>query len=322
VRRAIREGLRVWLVEGEKDADALYSLGFTATTNAGGAGKWQPTYTQALAGADVVILPDNDEPGRKHATDVAARLRPVAASVRVLELPGLPPKGDVSDWIATVGTRERLERLATGAVVLGPPPRSPQARQSALVAPKPEFRLSETGNADRFVHLHGADVRFVAGQESWYVWDGRRWLRDWDREVHRRALQTVRSIDQEVSAEMDPERRGLLRKHAAKSDCERSIVNMISLARSHIDVVVLPEAFDRHSWLFNVENGTLDLRTREFRRHRRTDLLTQMAPVQFDPKAEAPQWLAFLQRIMNGSDELIGFLQRAVGYTLTGLTGE
>lgn len=101
----------VYVVEGEKDADALAALGLTATSNAGGATKWRSYYNAALAGRDVVILPDNDEAGRSHAEVVAASLRGTAASVRIIDLPGLPEKGDVSDWLAQGGTVEALREL-------------------------------------------------------------------------------------------------------------------------------------------------------------------------------------------------------------------
>ena len=80
----------VMLVEGEKDADRLRALGFVATTNPQGAGKWRPEYAETLAGKRVVILPDNDEAGRKHAGRWPAACGGKAASVKVLELPGLP----------------------------------------------------------------------------------------------------------------------------------------------------------------------------------------------------------------------------------------
>jgi hypothetical protein len=108
----------VYVAEGEKDCDNLARLGLVATTNPQGAGKWDKldpgVVAEAFRGRSVVILPDNDEPGRAHADDVARSLRGTAASVKVLSLPGLPPKGDVTDWLAAGGTREELERLAAG----------------------------------------------------------------------------------------------------------------------------------------------------------------------------------------------------------------
>lgn len=105
----------VFIVEGEKDADRLAALGLIATTNAGGAGKWRAEYSEALRRRNVVILPDNDEPGREHAQAVARALHGIASRVRVVELPGLPAKADVSDWLAAGGTAEELTRLSERA---------------------------------------------------------------------------------------------------------------------------------------------------------------------------------------------------------------
>ncbi len=100
----------VWIVEGEKDADTLAGLGFTATTNSGGAGKWRDEYSNALRGKPVVIVPDNDTPGLKHADTIARALHGVAASVRIMRLPeGVK---DVSEYAATFSdTGELAERL-------------------------------------------------------------------------------------------------------------------------------------------------------------------------------------------------------------------
>jgi 5S rRNA maturation endonuclease (ribonuclease M5) len=89
----------VVIVEGEKDVDRLASLGIVATTNPGGAGKWRAEFAEYLTGRIVVVIPDNDEPGRAHADDVARSLRGIAARVALLELPDAKPKGDVSDWL-------------------------------------------------------------------------------------------------------------------------------------------------------------------------------------------------------------------------------
>jgi hypothetical protein len=101
----------VYVVEGEKDAEKLASLGLTATTNPQGAKKWREEYTAVLEGRHVAIIPDNDTEGREHAEAVAAALSVVARSVRVVALPDLPQKGDVSDWLNAGGTVEELSRL-------------------------------------------------------------------------------------------------------------------------------------------------------------------------------------------------------------------
>jgi hypothetical protein len=137
-------GAPVWVVEGEKDADRLARLGLVATTNAQGAGKWKTldrdTVGRALGGRPVVILPDQDEPGREHALQVAAAVAGVAASVRVLELPGLPPKGDVSDWLAANRPDDpaaALRALADLAPAWSPGPAAP-GRNGHADRPVPE----------------------------------------------------------------------------------------------------------------------------------------------------------------------------------------
>lgn len=112
---AVAAGRAVYLTEGEKDADALRALGLCATTSSMGAGKWEAAYTETLCGAGVVILPDNDAPGREHAQKVAAALHGRSKRVRVVELPNLPDKGDVSDWIAAGGTKEALLAIVKAA---------------------------------------------------------------------------------------------------------------------------------------------------------------------------------------------------------------
>lgn len=105
----------VFLVEGEKCADRVTHLGLLATTSSRGATAWDKTAEHAqrvLAGRHVVLVPDNDEPGRKFARDILASLRGVVRSIRIVELPGLRDKGDVFDWALAGGTAEHLLALA------------------------------------------------------------------------------------------------------------------------------------------------------------------------------------------------------------------
>jgi KaiC/GvpD/RAD55 family RecA-like ATPase len=99
------------VVEGERDADNVSRLGMPATCNSGGAGNFKPELANYFTGKPVAIFGDNDEPGRKHAVAVAKLLQPVAASVKIVEIPGLPLKGDVSDFIAKSGTLDQINAL-------------------------------------------------------------------------------------------------------------------------------------------------------------------------------------------------------------------
>lgn len=115
----------VIVTEGEKDCDAVRSLDLsgdrsdlriTATTNSGGAGKWQSQYSGYLTGKRVLILSDNDDPGRAHAESVAKSVYPFAAGVKIINLPGLPEKGDVSDWLKTHTPQELIEEIRKAPV--------------------------------------------------------------------------------------------------------------------------------------------------------------------------------------------------------------
>jgi hypothetical protein len=125
----------IYIAEGEKDVDNLRARGCIATCNPMGAGKWRTEFAEYFRGRNVVILPDNDETGREHALDVAVNLAPVTAGaggagVRILELPGLPHKGDVSDWLAASGTPEQLDALAAAAPSFDPNTVRPKTRNA------------------------------------------------------------------------------------------------------------------------------------------------------------------------------------------------
>jgi 5S rRNA maturation endonuclease (ribonuclease M5) len=121
VKDAIAQGNTIFVVEGEGDVETLRKHGICATTNEGGAGKWRKEHTEQLAGAKkVIIIPDNDDPGRKHANQVGKSLTDAGIDVKLLELPDLDEKGDVSDWLEAGGTEAELKELIKEA-----PPWSP-----------------------------------------------------------------------------------------------------------------------------------------------------------------------------------------------------
>lgn len=182
-----------------------------------------------------------------------------------------------------------------------------------------DYNLTDLGNAERFADAHGGDVLWVERWRFWVVWDGKRWARDWTREVHRRAELTVRSIYADASKVEESERRKAIANHAKRSESATRVREMLELAKAK--TWATPEEFDRDNYLLTVANGTLDLRTGELREHRREDRITKLADVPYDPDAKAPIFERFLGRIMP-SEEVRAFLQRAAGYSATGDASE
>lgn len=179
--------------------------------------------------------------------------------------------------------------------------------------------LNDSGNADRLIEQHGDHLRFVK-QWGWLVWDGKRWARDAAGQVMEYAKKTALSIYTEAADEPDRERREDLVAHARRSLNAPRLREMVSLAQSDPRIAATPDQFDRDIWLFNCQNGTLDLQTGELRRHDPADLITHLANAAYDPDATSEVWDHFLADITCRNAELAGYLQRAVGYSLTGDT--
>lgn len=200
-------------------------------------------------------------------------------------------------------------------------PRVPK-RIPASAPETDDFAMTDLGNAERMARMHGEDIRFVKQWGRWLLWDGRRWATDDIDAIQRRAATTIRAIYTAAANEEDPDTRLALSEWAAKSEDLRRLNAMTALARTLAGIAARPGEFDQGSMLLNCPNGTLDLRSGELRAHSRGDLLTRTCPVEYDAKAEAPRWVAFLEQIMGGDASLIEFLQRACGYALSGETSE
>ena len=309
----------VVLVEGEKAADALAVLGLSVVATVTGAGSTPDVSVfNVLRGRAVALWPDHDDVGRQHMRRVAEQICDVATRVRIFDPYAGTEAEDGSDaveWLA-----ERAEIEAVGALAMIEDDAVEVESQSSPTADP--MALTDLGNAERLIAAHGNDLRYCAAWGYWLIWDGRRWIKDECRTVEHGAQETVRSILAEGSDEPDSSRRTEIAKHAIRSESAKSIGGMVRLAQVFPLVSVAPTHFDRESNLLNVENGVLNLSTSGFRQHDRRDLITKLAPVRYDTKAKASRWEEFLEEIFMKDRELIQFVQRAIGYSLTASTAE
>lgn len=177
-------------------------------------------------------------------------------------------------------------------------------------------QFSDMGNAERFIAQHGDSVLYCPESDFWFVYCGNRWALDNGTEVNRIAQATVRSIASEAGRKgLSTAEKDAIRCHALRSASKGRIAAMLEVAKWQL--AVKATRFDPDPGLINCLNGTLDLRTMTLRAHQRRDLITKITGVPFDPKAKCPTWKACLSKLLGGK-EMIDFLQRAFGYSLTG----
>jgi putative DNA primase/helicase len=179
---------------------------------------------------------------------------------------------------------------------------------------------SDLGNAQRLAALHGENLRYCHELGKWLIWNSQMWSPDKSGQIVRFAKGTVRNIYSEAA--QLPEGNATLAKHALQSEAAKRIEWLVELAKSEPAIPASIEMLDANPWLLNCLNGAIDLRSGKLLPHDRHNLCTKQVPVEFTPEAECPMWKVFLNRIMAENKQLISFLQRAVGYSLTGMTTE
>ncbi len=299
----------VFIVEGEKDADRLAGLGLIATCNAGGANTWPEALTPHFRGSTVFILPDNDSAGRSHAQRVAAALHGIAASVRIVALPDLPPGGDVSDWLDAGGDAATLLKMCRAA-----PPWRPGngADGGSALTPYCEEALTLAFSA-----RHAEDLRYCEAFGRWFEWDAGRWREDGKRRVFTHA----RRLCRETAAGILADGETAAAKIATAVASARTVAAVVNLARADVGHATAPEDWDADPWALNTPAGIVDLRSGRLLPHDRTALcskITAVAPAE----ADCPRWRRFLDEVTGGDAALQGFLARVAGYGLSGSTRE
>lgn len=324
---AARPEAPVLVVEGEKSCDAARKIvgnRYVAVTWPGGAeaidaADWRPVH-----GRRVLFHPDADAPGLKALSKFGAKHGDRLAELKYLDVAGMPDAWDLADALADGWDWDRYYTWAKPRARTNGTNAAPPTASSPPTAPAddPAINCTDLGNARRFVRKNRDVVRYCYSWERWLVWNGVIWARDESGEAARLAKDTIMTIYDEAARAPDFKLREELIKHALKSEAAGRIASMLKLAESELPIPVLQDALDRDGWLMGVPNGTLDLKTGELRASRREDFITKQAGVAYDAAAKCPTWEAFLTRILDGKDHLVTFLQRAIGYSLTGDTRE
>jgi putative DNA primase/helicase len=183
-------------------------------------------------------------------------------------------------------------------------------------------RFTDLGNARRFVARFRNQLLYCEKWTRWLVWDGRRWKEDETLEVYRLAGSLIRSLYALAKRISNEDKREAFLAHLSKSESYRSLTAMLNLARADSQFAVHPSDLDRDPWLLTVENGTFDLGLGKLRPQNQADRITKLAPIIYDPSATCPNWLHFMDMVMNQNAHLVSFLKRAFGSCLTGITSD
>jgi putative DNA primase/helicase len=211
-----------------------------------------------------------------------------------------------------------------------------------------DIQRSDAGNARRLLEAHGLDICYHAERNEWFLWDGKRWAVD---SKGRKMAGKMKAVLQELrneslaimlelttptngcGEELTAEQKNIVEaqiknakqdyKWSIRSESDRQVNGAVRQAASEAAVKVVHECdFDASPSLFNVQNGTYDLETNSLREHRREDYITKLAPVNFDPEATCDRFNAFLCEIFPENQDLIDYVQRLLGYCLSGWTTE
>jgi putative DNA primase/helicase len=185
--------------------------------------------------------------------------------------------------------------------------------------------FTDLGNLERFAEQHSGRFKYSEGK-GWYAYSNGRWAPESDGAVMVAAMNTARSIRNEPEIPLSENHRGRPPMNSQmwgrQSEGRARIEAMAALARSLPEFRAKEEDFDKSETLFNTANGTIDLETGLLRPHDRNDLLSAISPIEYHPNARCPEWMAFLERVMHGNQDMIKFLQRLAGYTMTGSISE
>lgn len=184
---------------------------------------------------------------------------------------------------------------------------------------------TDAANAIRFVDRYHAELIYVPQWAKWLTWDGRRWVDDSGVGVRQRAKRYAKSLWGELAKlapKLKRDQLGVIQTFVRNSNGRRKIEDFVALASVDERVVCSVDQLNQNPNLLNVENGTLDLLSGALRPHDPKDRITQLASVSYDPTAECRKWLDTLSLIMDGDAELIQYVQRLLGYSISGDTGE
>lgn len=188
--------------------------------------------------------------------------------------------------------------------------------------PPGRFSHTDMGNANRFAYLYGDSVRYVNAWNSWLVWNGSRWVEDDLGGIDIKCKATISAMRLEATSSPTQAMADQTYRWALNSQAVNHVTALKTLAKSEPIIMSSPDNWDKNPMLLNMKNGSYHLDLREFKPHSKDDYCSKICPVEYKPDADCPNWVRFINRIMDNDAKKISYLQRVLGYSLTGMTNE
>lgn len=184
------------------------------------------------------------------------------------------------------------------------------------------MHFTDMGNAKRMAAKYGGDIRYVIETKQWLSWTGNFWREINDLDIVALAKMIPMELHIEADQVADDKLRKEMKRHASATEGALKLQHMIELFKSEPGIAVNIDELDRNRFLFGVQNGVINLKTGKFGEAKREMLITQVSPVTYDPDATCPLFEKFMMQIMKKDKEVVRFVQKAVGYSLSGSVSE
>ncbi len=334
INKAIAEGRPIFIPEGEKDVDTLIKQGYTTFTY-GGVNDWQSDFATLVQGAEVFILVDNDEPGKRVAEIIQNDIKAVAKSSKIIVPMPDTPKADITDYFSAGHSKQEFEQmLQQEQRTVKEAVREGVSKHDTLITPQgqqdrplervlkdlhaEQYETSDKGFGRLFADVFKDKHRYNPSRKDFMRYDGKRWIDDIEGLSARASAKALSDALVRYAVNVDTEGKYL---KAVATLC--NIRNRNNMLQDSKDVYFFDnEQLDTNDYFLNVQNGTLDLTedNPKFVKHSPDMLLSKICNAEYNPAADCKEWKKFLSEIMQDDREKILYLQKIAGLSLTGNT--
>lgn len=181
-----------------------------------------------------------------------------------------------------------------------------------------DYKLTDVGNAERFVSMFKDQVKYCSIYKKWFIWNGKRWEQDDTGKVITYAIECVRNIIHDADMLPDGDKRKALIQHSLKSESSGRLKALLEIASGMPAITIRSEDLDRDPWLLNCQNGTINLKTGKLQEHNPKNFITRICSAPYDPACPIPLWTQLLEKVSGGNDGVKQYMQKAFGYALSG----